>query len=108
MVSLFGKGRMRKFITANRLLCQQTYRDLFREDYLAITRKLGLKAPHEEPKCLACHASNVPKKYQGKKFAMTDGIGCETCHGGSEKYLATHTDRDATRASNIGLRMLAL
>jgi hypothetical protein len=79
----------------------QTYRDLFREDYLAITRKLGLQAPHEEPKCLACHASNVPKQYQGKKFAMTDGIGCETCHGGAENYIATHTDRDATRASNI-------
>jgi hypothetical protein len=79
----------------------QTYRDLFLEDYLAITGKLGLKAPHEEPKCLACHASNVPEKYQGAKFSMTDGIGCETCHGGSERYLATHTDTAATRTSNI-------
>ena len=79
----------------------QTYRDLFRPDYLEITRKLGLKKPHEEPKCLACHGSNVPKQYRGAKFSMSDGIGCETCHGGSENYLATHTDRDATRASNI-------
>ena len=43
----------------------------------------------------------MPKQYQGKKFAMTDGIGCETCHGGSENYLATHTDPAATRTSNI-------
>jgi hypothetical protein len=79
----------------------QTYRDLFREDYVAITRKLGLKKPHLEPTCLACHGSNVPAKYRGAKFSMEDGIGCETCHGGAEKYLATHTDKDATRARNI-------
>ena len=78
-----------------------TYRDLFREDYLAITRKLGLQAPHLEPTCLGCHASNIPEKYQGEKFSMTDGIGCETCHGGAEKYIASHTDKDATRAKNI-------
>jgi len=78
-----------------------TYRDLFREDYVEITRKLGLQAPHLEPTCLACHASNIPQKYQGEKFSMTDGIGCETCHGGAEKYIASHTDKDATRAKNI-------
>lgn len=79
----------------------QTYKDLFRKDFLAITQKLGLKAPDREPVCLACHASNVPKKYQGKKFSMEDGIGCETCHGGAERYLSTHTDKNATRAKNI-------
>jgi hypothetical protein len=78
-----------------------TYRNLFRKDYVAITRKLGLKAPHLEPTCLACHASNVAPKLQGPKFSMTDGIGCETCHGGSENYIATHTDKNATRAKNI-------
>jgi hypothetical protein len=79
----------------------QVYRNLFRDDYVEITRKLGLKAPHLEPTCLACHASNVPAQFQGDKFSMADGIGCETCHGGSEKYIARHTDKDATRAKNI-------
>jgi hypothetical protein len=79
----------------------RTYRDMFGADYLAITRKLGLQAPHKEPVCLACHASNIPAQFQGAKFSMDDGIGCETCHGGAEKYLATHTDKDATRAKNI-------
>jgi hypothetical protein len=78
-----------------------TYRKLFRKDYVAITRKLGLKEPHLEPTCLACHASNVAPKFQGPKFSMNDGIGCETCHGGSENYIATHTDKNATRATNI-------
>ena len=78
-----------------------TYRDMFGEDYRAITRKLGLKEPHLEPTCLACHASNIPQQFQGPKFSMNDGIGCETCHGGAENYIATHTDKDATRAKNI-------
>jgi len=79
----------------------KTYRNMFRDDYLAITRKLGLKAPYREPTCLACHGSNVAPKYRGAKFSLDDGIGCETCHGGAERYLSTHTEAGATRASNI-------
>ena len=77
------------------------YRKLFGADYVAITRKLGMKPPHQEPVCLACHASNVPAQFQGPRFSMGDGIGCETCHGGAENYLATHTSPRATRQSNI-------
>jgi len=79
----------------------QTYRDLFRDDFVAITRKLGLKPPHREPKCLACHGSNVAPQYRGAKFSLEDGIGCETCHGAAEKYLSPHTAPGATRAENI-------
>jgi hypothetical protein len=79
----------------------QTYRKLFRSDYVAITRKLGLKEPHREPTCLACHGSNVAPKYRGSKFSLEDGIGCETCHGGAGKYLSSHTAPGATRAANI-------
>jgi len=79
----------------------QTYRDLFRKDFVEITRKLGLKAPHLEPTCLACHGSNVASQYRGAKFSFEDGIGCETCHGGAEKYLSSHTAAGATRAANI-------
>jgi len=79
----------------------QTYRDLFSDDFIAITRKLGLKPPHKEPVCLACHGSNVKPQFRDKKFSMEDGIGCETCHGGAEKYLSTHTAEGVTRAQNI-------
>ena len=79
----------------------QTYRDLFSDEFVSITQKLGLKAPHREPVCLACHGSNVPQQLRGKKFSLEDGIGCETCHGGAQKYLSSHTAEDATRASNI-------
>lgn len=77
------------------------YNKLLTKEFKAITDKLGLKSPEQEPVCLNCHASNVPKKLQGKKFVASDGVGCETCHGGSEKWLASHTAKKATHASNI-------
>jgi len=78
-----------------------THNKLLDKEYKDITDKLGLKSPDKEPICLDCHSSNVPKKRQGKKFQMSDGIGCETCHGGSEKWLSTHTDKKATHKSNL-------
>jgi len=77
------------------------YKKLFNKDFKAITKKLGLKEPHKEPVCLACHASNVKKELRGKKFQMRDGIGCETCHGGSEHWLKSHTDKTANHEKNL-------
>ena len=79
----------------------RAYNKLFNVDFKQITKKLGLKQPHEEPVCLACHASDVPEPLRGKKFQMSDGIGCETCHGGSEDWLKTHTDKEATHEQNL-------
>ncbi len=79
----------------------RAYNKLFEPEFRQITDKLGLKAPHEEKVCLDCHASNVPEDKRGKKFQMTDGIGCETCHGGSGNWLSSHTDADATHAKNL-------
>lgn len=42
--------------------------------------------------CLQCHATGyvdgklVDKKYLGAKFAITDGVGCESCHGAGADY----------------------
>ncbi len=79
----------------------RAYNKLFNQDFVEITNKLGLKAPHLEPVCLACHASNVKQELRGKKFQMSDGIGCESCHGGSEKWLKSHTSKESTHAQNI-------
>jgi hypothetical protein len=39
--------------------------------------------------CLKCHAMNekVPRR---KSFSVEDGVGCESCHGASEKWLSRH------------------
>jgi hypothetical protein len=78
-----------------------SHNKLLTQEFKDITDKLGLKSPDKEPVCLNCHSSNVPEKLRGNKFVQSDGVGCETCHGGSEKWLSSHTAKDATHASNI-------
>ena len=52
---------------------------------------LGLPNAHEADLCLDCHADNVPTAMRGPEFDITDGVGCEACHGGSETWAALHT-----------------
>jgi hypothetical protein len=66
------------------------YKTLLTERSQAIARRMGIGPAHEAPACLACHADAVPAAQRGAKFQLEDGVGCETCHGGSEKWLATH------------------
>jgi len=67
-----------------------------------IARNLGLKKPaHEAKICLDCHADNVPVDKRGEKFDLADGIGCEACHGGGERWVESHTEKGATHEQNI-------
>lgn len=66
-----------------------------------IARKLGLPAAHTANVCLDCHTDNVPPALRGDKFLLTDGIGCEACHGGSENWLSSHVDGKADHNANI-------
>jgi hypothetical protein len=78
----------------------QAYRTLDGPRSRAIATNLGL--PSAKTKlCLDCHADNVPPSQQGPKFQMADGVQCEACHGGSEKWLETHSQRSVTHATNV-------
>jgi len=67
--------------------------------------KLGLQDAAAAKICLDCHTDNVSPERRGPKFSVTDGVGCEACHGGSERWIATHTSRRATYTENIGKGM---
>lgn len=85
----------------------RAYSVLREEQGISIARRLGLKNAHEAPECLACHTDTSPRAQRGEKFQLSDGIGCETCHGGSEHWLQTHDDASkVTHAANLaaGLR----
>lgn len=56
----------------------------------AIASRLGLASATSADICLDCHADNVPKAQRGDRFQLSDGIGCEACHGGAENWLASH------------------
>ena len=70
----------------------EAYRTLLDERSVAIARRLGIGAAHEAKLCLDCHTDNTAPAQRGPRFQLSDGIGCETCHGGSEAWIARHDD----------------
>ena len=66
-----------------------------------IARSLGLGNATQAPACLGCHATFVPASQRGDRFQISDGVGCESCHGPSGEWLAAHYARPATHASNV-------
>ena len=75
------------------------------ELWTRITRNLGID--RNDKLCLDCHTDNVPKDRQGEKFLISDGIGCEACHGGSQNWIGVHTVADDANghARNIAAGM---
>ncbi len=67
----------------------------------SIARKLGLGDATQAKVCLDCHADNISADLRGEKFQVDDGIGCESCHGGAEKWIASHADRKVSHAQNL-------
>lgn len=57
----------------------------------AIAAALGAVPAHEDPQCLACHASAGLAAEQGPRFQIRDGVDCETCHGPASDWIKTHT-----------------
>ncbi len=68
----------------------KAYDVLLNERSKRIARNLGLKAANTAKICLDCHADNVPKGKAGKTLQLSDGVGCEACHGGAQRWLGTH------------------
>jgi len=73
-----------------------------------IAQSLGLGAATSAPACLGCHATFVPESQRGARFLTSDGVGCESCHGPSEGWLALHYAKPATHASNIANGLVPL
>lgn len=67
------------------------YNTLLTDASKRMATNLGLPNAHEADLCLDCHADNVPNAMRGPEFDITDGVGCEACHGGSETWAALHT-----------------
>ena len=86
----------------------RAYRTLLSNDSQRMAEKLKIGPAHQAPVCLACHTDFVPEKERGERFQLSDGVGCESCHGGAEHWLSSHTESGVTHADNVqrGLRPL--
>ena len=83
----------------------RAFETLRNEKSLRIAAKLGMANAAAAPECLSCHADAVPAAQRAKGHQLSDGVGCEVCHGGAERWLAPHTagyKSDADRR-NAGL-----
>jgi Cytochrome c554 and c-prime len=51
--------------------------------------------------CLGCHADAAPSR--GARFQVTDGVGCEACHGGSANWIDVHKSGNRKASLAAGL-----
>jgi Cytochrome c554 and c-prime len=68
----------------------RAYAVLGEERGVRIAHNLGLKDAVTAEICLNCHADNVPEGMRGPRFDISDGVGCEACHGAAENWLGVH------------------
>jgi hypothetical protein len=73
-----------------------------------IAATLGLGNASSASACIGCHATAAPVGQRGPRFQLSDGVGCESCHGAASGWLASHYAVPATRASNIAQGMIPL
>jgi Cytochrome c554 and c-prime len=66
---------------------------------------LGLKKAETAPKCLACHALDVPATERARTFDLSEGVSCENCHGPAAAWLGPHTERDWTHPKSLAAGM---
>lgn len=83
----------------------QAYKTLLNDKSKRIAANMGLPAAHTAKICLDCHADNVPADKRGPKFQLDDGVGCEACHGGGERWVESHTEPGVKHADNLARGM---
>jgi hypothetical protein len=66
---------------------------------------LGLGKSEQAPKCLACHALDVPAEARSKTFELNEGVSCESCHGPASSWLGPHTTRTWSHEQSVAAGM---
>ncbi len=73
-----------------------------------IASALGLGKATSAPACLGCHATFAPESERGDRFLLSDGVGCESCHGPASGWLTSHYAVPASHASNLANGLVPL
>jgi YVTN family beta-propeller protein len=84
----------------------RAYADLESPSGLKQAAARGIADPRKSPECLKCHAtasSLEPGSYL-TGFALSEGVGCESCHGPGSEYAVEAIMLDKAGARAAGLR----
>jgi hypothetical protein len=71
-----------------------------------IAATLGLGNPASAGECLSCHST--PAGQRGPRFQVSDGVGCEACHGPASGWIASHYAVGGTHAANVAAGLVPL
>ncbi|MDQ8755381.1 multiheme c-type cytochrome [Sphingosinicella sp. LHD-64] len=71
-----------------------------------IAQRLGIGEATSAPMCLGCHAT--PAGQRGTRFQLSDGVGCESCHGAASGWLSSHYAVGGTHANNVARGLIPL
>jgi hypothetical protein len=69
----------------------------------AIAARLGIGEAASAPMCLGCHATPA-----GGGSRVSDGVGCESCHGAASPWLASHYAVGGSHAANVARGLVPL
>jgi len=83
----------------------QAYTVLSNPVAMRMAKVLGIESASAAPKCLACHALDVPAQDRARTFDLTDGVSCESCHGPASNWLGPHTTQGWTHQQSIDAGM---
>ena len=67
----------------------------------AIAKRLGIASAATSQECLGCHTDNAASR--GPIFQISDGVGCEACHGGSQGWIEVHKTGNRAASLRAGL-----
>jgi hypothetical protein len=73
----------------------------------AIAARLGIGEAASAPMCLGCHTTNAGAQ-RGPRFQLSDGVGCESCHGAATGWLASHYAVGGSHTANVARGMVPL
>lgn len=84
----------------------KAYEILLSGESKRIARNLGIGEAHTAKQCLDCHSDNPPEAQRGPSFQISEGVGCEGCHGGAQNWLSSHTANPG-HSDNVSKGMIA-
>lgn len=70
-----------------------------------IAQILKLGPAEKSPRCLTCHALDVPATEHAREFDIAEGVSCESCHGPASQWLGPHLQATAVHSRMVTLGM---